>query len=86
MMWLAGLAFTQVVQTFGPLRATMATALVPPLAALAAVPLLGEPLGPGALAGLLCVTLGLFLGLSSGRAATAPQPAVVPPVPLHKSA
>jgi drug/metabolite transporter (DMT)-like permease len=69
-MWLAGLAFTQVVQTFGPVRATMATALVPPLAALAAVPLLDEALGPAALGGLLCVTLGLLLGLR----ASAPKP------------
>jgi drug/metabolite transporter (DMT)-like permease len=62
-MIVAGLAFTQVVQTFGPLRTTMLTALVPPLAALAAVPLLGEPLGLAAVGGLLCVSLGLLVGL-----------------------
>ncbi len=62
-MLAAGLAYTTVVQTFGPLRTTMLTALVPPLAALLAVPLLGEPLGLAALGGLLCVGLGLLVGL-----------------------
>lgn len=67
-MLLAGVAYTKVVQTFGPVRTTMVTALVPALAALAAVPLLNEPLGPAALAGLVCVTAGLLLGLRSGGA------------------
>jgi len=62
-MLVAGLAFTQVVATFGPVRTTMMTAMVPALAALAAVPLLGEPLTPAALGGLVCVTAGLLLGL-----------------------
>jgi drug/metabolite transporter (DMT)-like permease len=62
-MLIAGLAFTQVVTTFGPVRTTMLTALVPSLAALSAVPLLGEPLSPAALGGLGCVTLGLLFGL-----------------------
>lgn len=77
-MLLAGVAFTRVVQTFGPVRATMVTALVPGLAALAAVPLLGEPLGPPALAGLVCVTAGLLLGL---RTATARPGAAAPAKP-----
>jgi drug/metabolite transporter (DMT)-like permease len=67
-MLIAGLAYTQVVQTFGPLRTTMLTALVPVFAALAAVPLLGEPLAGAALAGLACVTAGLLFGLRSPRA------------------
>lgn len=62
-MLVAGIAFTQVVNTFGPVRTTMMTAVVPSLAALLAVPLLGEPLGPAALGGLACVTLGLLIGL-----------------------
>ncbi len=62
-MMVAGLAYTQVVQTFGPVRTTMLTALVPPLAALLAVPLLGEPLGLAAVGGLCCVGLGLVVGL-----------------------
>lgn len=74
-MLIAGFAFTQVVATFGPVRTTMMTALVPSLAALAAVPLLGEPLGAAALGGLLCVTAGLLLGLRAPPRA----PALVPP-------
>ena len=72
-MLAAGLAYTQVVRTFGPLKTTMLTALVPPLAALSAVPLLGEPLGMAALGGLLCVGLGLLVGLR----AAAPAPVLV---------
>ena len=72
-MLVAGIAFTQVVKTFGPVRTTMITALVPVLAALSAVPLLGEPLTTVTLLGLVCVTLGLLVGL---RAATLPRTAV----------
>lgn len=61
-MLVAGAAFTKVVAHYGPVRTTMFTAVVPPLAALAAVPLLGEPLGASALLGLACVTLGLLVG------------------------
>jgi drug/metabolite transporter (DMT)-like permease len=62
-MVIAGLAFTHVVATFGPVFTTMLTAMVPPLAALLAVPLLKEPLGATALGGLACVTFGLLIGL-----------------------
>jgi drug/metabolite transporter (DMT)-like permease len=72
-MLIAGIAFTQVVATFGPVRTTMLTALVPSLAALAAVPVLGEALSGAALGGLVCVTAGLLLGL---RPARAPRPAL----------
>ena len=61
-MLVAGVAFTQVVTTFGPVRTTMVTALVPSMAALAAVPMLGEALSAPALGGLVCVTLGLLVG------------------------
>lgn len=61
-MFVAGIAFTQVVAIFGPVRTTMITAVVPVLAALAAVPVLGEVLSPAALGGLVCVTSGLLLG------------------------
>jgi drug/metabolite transporter (DMT)-like permease len=74
-MLLAGVAYTRVVQTFGPVRTTMVTALVPGLAALAAVPLLGEALGPPALAGLVCVTAGLLLGLRPSRPPARPPAA-----------
>ncbi|MFO1271796.1 MAG: DMT family transporter [Rubrivivax sp.] len=71
-MLVAGIAFTQVVSTFGPVRTTMITAVVPSLAALSAVPLLGETLGATALGGLACVTAGLLLGL---RPPSLPRPA-----------
>lgn len=73
-MVIAGMSYTQVVATFGPVRSTMITALVPPIAALAAVPLLGEELAPTTLLGLACVTGGLLLGL---RAAL-PRPVALP--------
>jgi drug/metabolite transporter (DMT)-like permease len=64
-MLLAGVAFTQVIKTFGPVRTTMITAVVPMLAAVSAVPLLGEPMTAVGMLGLVCVTLGLFVGLRS---------------------
>jgi drug/metabolite transporter (DMT)-like permease len=62
-MLIAGIAFTQVIRTFGPVRTTMITAVVPVLAALAAVPLLRELLTTAAVFGLACVTFGLLVGL-----------------------
>lgn len=70
-MLVAGVAFTYAVRTFGPVRTTMVTALVPGIAALSAVPLLGEPLAPHAAAGLVFVTVGLLVGLRG----VAPTPA-----------
>lgn len=66
-MLVAGVAFTQVVAHYGPVRTTMFTSMVPPLAALAAVPVLGEPLAASALVGLACVTLGLLVGTGAVR-------------------
>jgi drug/metabolite transporter (DMT)-like permease len=68
-MLVAGWAFTQVVATFGPVRTTMMTALVPALAALGGVPLLGEALSAAAIGGLLCVSSGLLIGLRAARPA-----------------
>ncbi len=68
-MLIAGVAYTQVVTTFGPMRTVMITALVPVISALGAVPLLGEPLTPTVLIGLGFVTLGLLLGLRAVRTA-----------------
>ncbi|HXE51028.1 MAG TPA: DMT family transporter [Ramlibacter sp.] len=62
-MFLAGVAFTQVVKTFGPVRATMITAVVPVLATLLALPLLNETLTAVGGVGLVCVTLGLVIGV-----------------------
>jgi drug/metabolite transporter (DMT)-like permease len=72
-MLVAGVAFTQVVKTFGPVRTTMITAVVPVLATLLAVPLLGESLTATAVVGLLCVTLGLVIGVRAQKTALAPQ-------------
>lgn len=73
-MLVAGVAFTQVVRTFGPVRSVMITALVPGLAALLAVPLLGETLELWTVGGLAAVTLGLLVGLR----AAAPRVRVLP--------
>ena len=62
-MFVAGVAFTQVVKTFGPVRTTMITAAVPVLATLLALPLLGESMTATAVMGLVCVTLGLLIGV-----------------------
>ncbi|CAN5489116.1 DMT family transporter [soil metagenome] len=65
----AGIAFTRMIQYFGPVRSTMITALVPCLSALGAVLLLGEPLHWSLLAGLVLVTAGILFGVRPGRAA-----------------
>jgi drug/metabolite transporter (DMT)-like permease len=62
-MLVAGVAFTQVVKTFGPVRTTMIMAAVPMLATVLAVPLLGESMTPAGIVGLVCVTLGLLIGV-----------------------
>ncbi len=51
------------VQSFGPVRSTMITAVVPGLSALGAVLFLGEPLYWHLLAGLALVTLGIVFGV-----------------------
>lgn len=53
------LAFTRAVAALGPAPTTMIAALVPGLGAVLAVPLLGEPLEPWAVAGLVLVSLGM---------------------------
>lgn len=62
-MLVAGVAFTQVVKTFGPVRTTMITALVPVLATISALALLGESMTAAGGVGLVCVTLGLLMGV-----------------------
>ena len=73
---ISGIAFTQMIRYFGPVRSTMLTAIVPGLSALGAVIFLGEPLGLNLMAGLSLVTLGIVIGV---RAASAPaaMPAAV---------
>ena len=63
---ISGIAFTKMIQYFGPVRSTMITALVPGLSALGAVLLLGEPLHWNLAAGLALVTLGILFGVRAG--------------------
>lgn len=75
----AGVAFMKMIQAFGPVRSTMITACVPGLSALAAWWLLGEPLAEGVLTGLVCVTLGILVGVVGfGRGRLAAGPVVAP--------
>ncbi len=69
---ISGIAFTKMIQHYGPVRSTMITALVPGLSALAAVVFLGEPLHWNLLTGLALVTVGIVFGVR--RAAAAPAP------------
>ncbi len=60
---ISGISFTRMIQTFGPVRTTMITALVPGLSAIAAVLFLGEPMHWNQLAGLVLVTVGILFGV-----------------------
>lgn len=62
-MVVSGLAFTKVLQVYGPVRTTLLTALVPGLAGLVAIPLLGEPLSANLVAGIGLVSAGLALAV-----------------------
>ena len=78
--------YTRVVQAFGPSRTTMITAVCPGLAALIAVPMLGEPLSALVLMGLAAVTAGMVVGVSgrpSVQAVAAP-PATVAAVTAQR--
>ena len=59
----AGFLFTRAVNALGGPTTTTVTALVPALAALAAWPLLDEPLGPAGLAGVALVSAGMLAGV-----------------------
>ncbi len=59
----SGIAFTRMIQHFGPVRSTMITALVPGLSAIGAVLFLGEPMHWNLVAGLLLVTTGILVGV-----------------------
>jgi drug/metabolite transporter (DMT)-like permease len=63
---ISGIAFTRMIEHFGPVRSTMITALVPGLSALGAVLFLGEPLYWNLAAGLALVTLGILFGVRAG--------------------
>ena len=71
----AGFLFTRALGALGPTALTTITAVVPALTALAAWPLLGEPLGPGGLAGVGLVTAAMLIGVVRARAAGPPPAA-----------
>lgn len=60
---ISGITFVRMVETFGPIRSTMITAVVPGLSALGAVLFLGEPLYWNLLLGLALVTIGIVFGV-----------------------
>lgn len=59
---IAGLLFAYAIHHIGPQRATLMLAMVPGISAVAAVPLLGEPLDAVTIAGVVLVTIGAVLG------------------------
>jgi len=61
------LAFTRAVAALGPVVTAMMTSVVPGIAALAAIPLLHEPLSAVAGIGIMFVTLGMIGGVLSMR-------------------
>lgn len=63
----AGFLFARAVAALGPVATTTITAAVPPVAALAAWPLLGEALGPAGLIGVAMVAAGMGFGLRPPR-------------------
>jgi drug/metabolite transporter (DMT)-like permease len=66
-MWV----FMRVMQAFGPVRTTMLTASAPVLAALTAIPLLGESLTLYVVAGLVAVSVGTIIGVTAPKATCA---------------
>ena len=73
-MVVSGIAFTRMIQHYGPVRSTMITALVPGLSAIGAVLFLGEPLHWNLVAGLALVTTGILLGVLRKSPAPTPLP------------
>ncbi|MDZ4255306.1 MAG: DMT family transporter [Sulfuritalea sp.] len=65
-VFVAMLLYTQAVRHLGPQAVALLMAVVPGLSALAAVPVLDEPLSLLALAGLAAVTAGAVLGARQG--------------------
>ncbi len=66
-MAFASLIYNRALIALGPVRLSLFTSVVPALAAVAAWPLLGEPLGLGGVLGVLAVTVGMILGVRGGR-------------------
>ena len=68
---ISGIGFMKMVQVFGPVKAPMLTAVVPAITAASAVLWLDEPFTWMLGAGLVCVTLGIAVGV--GRSAQPPR-------------
>lgn len=64
---IAGILYTRAVGALGAGRTTMITAVIPATSALAAVPLLGEPLSALALAGVAAVSVGMIVGVRASQ-------------------
>jgi drug/metabolite transporter (DMT)-like permease len=60
---ISGISFTQMIRSYGPVKSTMITALVPGLSAVGAVIILGEPMSWHLMAGLALVTCGILFGV-----------------------
>ena len=73
---ISGITFVRMIETFGPVRSTMITAVVPSLSALGAVVFLGEPLYWNLLLGLALVTVGIVFGVRSVAPSAVAQPAM----------
>jgi drug/metabolite transporter (DMT)-like permease len=73
-MVVASLLYTRALVALGPARLAIFTSVVPALAAVAAWPMLGEAVGPAALAGVVLVTAGMVFGVIRG---SGPAPARV---------
>lgn len=81
----SGISFTRMIQHFGPVRSTMMTAVVPGLAALSAVLLLGEPMGWNLALGLALVTMGIVFGVRLGPMPPVAATPVVVAAPAGRS-
>jgi drug/metabolite transporter (DMT)-like permease len=70
-MVIASLFYTRALVVLGPAKLAFFTAVVPAVASIAAWPILGEPLGPGAMLGVVLVTAGMVYGVLRGSGAVA---------------
>ena len=60
---ISGISFTQMIRSYGPVKSTMMTAVVPELSAFGAVIILGEPMSWQLTAGVVLVTFGILFGV-----------------------
>ena len=67
---ISGISFTQMIRSYGPVKSTMITAVVPGLSALGAVIILGEPMSWNLMVGLALVTCGILFGVRQAMVKT----------------